>query len=463
MEKMNSNTLFIICPTGITTRDMLKTSIMKYLNKDKTIKIVFFSPAASYPEYFNFENEDIKVERIFPRKINSLEYLLTKIRYNIFAKIKYSSTRDIALTKFCNEKGILIKFINCILTERTIKLFNIYTIVEKLQLFFYNDERYDKLFAYYNPKLVFFANPLINSVYPLLKSAKKAGILTVGYISSWDNITSKGILPVKLDNLIVWNLIMKKEAINYYDYPEKDIFISGVPQFDEYFTQEKSILSRNDFFRTINADVSKKLIVYTTGSSDFMTPCDPDIIGILDNYIRKNQLIYPAQILVRLHQGDTLERYKSLLESENILWDIPINSDAFPDKLDPNLYNIGWLGNIIFHSDIIINIASTITIEACCLNKPVINIAFDGYSSKDYYSSIKRYYDYEHYKRLISTGGVRIVFSIEELLKSINEYLLNPELDQDNRKKIVKEQCYFDDGKSGERIGRYILEKIMTV
>jgi hypothetical protein len=45
---------------------------------------------------------------------------------------------------------------------------------------------------------------------------------------------------------------------------------------------------------------------------------------------------------------------------------------------------------------------------------------------------------------------------MEELLKYINMYLENPSLDKEGRKRIINEQCYKLDGRSGERIGEKI-------
>jgi len=120
--------------------------------------------------------------------------------------------------------------------------------------------------------------------------------------------------------------------------------------------------------------------------------------------------------------------------------------------------DIVHLINCLYHSNIVINTASTMTIESCIFNKPVISIAFDGYKKRNYWTSVRRFCDYNHYSNLIKAGGVRVAKNPEELLVLINEYLANPELDNKGRKRIVEEQLYKLDGKSGERIGNFLLE-----
>ena len=36
------------------------------------------------------------------------------------------------------------------------------------------------------------------------------------------------------------------------------------------------------------------------------------------------------------------------------------------------------LGDTLYHADVVVNVASTITIEACIFDTPVVNINFDG-------------------------------------------------------------------------------------
>ena len=50
--------------------------------------------------------------------------------------------------------------------------------------------------------------------------------------------------------------------------------------------------------------------------------------------------------------------------------------------------------------------------------------------------------------------------SEEELVEWVNAYFKQPSLDREGRARLAKEQCEFLDGKSGERIGRFILETV---
>jgi len=53
-----------------------------------------------------------------------------------------------------------------------------------------------------------------------------------------------------------------------------------------------------------------------------------------------------------------------------------------------------------------------------------------------------------------------LVNNEKELIVWINKYLKNPEIDKEKRLALAKQQCQFLDGKSGERIGKFILSLI---
>ncbi|HDI12583.1 MAG TPA: hypothetical protein ENF64_00530 [Hadesarchaea archaeon] len=118
--------------------------------------------------------------------------------------------------------------------------------------------------------------------------------------------------------------------------------------------------------------------------------------------------------------------------------------------------------NLIACTDVAINRASSVTLDAVAMDVPTINIAFDLISERgaervsfDWSTSI---FGFTHYEFIPKSGGVRLANSPEELISHINTYLDNPKLDSEGRKKIVAEHCGPQDGKCGERIGKFILD-----
>ena len=75
------------------------------------------------------------------------------------------------------------------------------------------------LFDRYQPVLVVAANPgLVFSEVPLLRTARRRGVRSMAIDPSWDNFTNK-LIPVRqVDRLVVWNDIMKEQAIALHGY-----------------------------------------------------------------------------------------------------------------------------------------------------------------------------------------------------------------------------------------------------
>ena len=87
-------------------------------------------------------------------------------------------------------------------------------------------------FDYYKPSLVISTHPIANNETEFLQCAKKLGVNTIGMIKSWDNLTTKGYLPVVTNHFIVWNQVMQKEMMRMHNIPKSKVTITGVPQFD---------------------------------------------------------------------------------------------------------------------------------------------------------------------------------------------------------------------------------------
>ena len=74
--------------------------------------------------------------------------------------------------------------------------------------------------------------------------------------------------------------------------------------------------------------------------------------------------------------------------------------------------------------------------------------------------SVRRFLDYDHIKNLNATKFGEIAFNKEELVKYIHQYTKNPSMDEKERMRLVKEQIWKLDGKSGQRIADFIYEQL---
>lgn len=312
--------------------------------------------------------------------------------------------------------------------------------------------------ARYKPDLVF--SPLmLRGETMLIKEAKEMRIKTMGMVHSWDNLTSKSFLRAHPDRLIVHTKMLQDQAVGIGDYPREPIAVTGIPQYDCHFRRERT-RSRDEFIRGLGGDPSKKLLVYAFSGKAGLH-IDFDILDMLHKAITAGEIKEPLNVLIRPYpKHDILPEKMEQLKNQYGFLGLSVMSHVGKrsENWEFDEPALDLLSNTLAHTDIVINMFSTFFIEAAIFDKPLIAIAFDGYQHFDYWNSARRFFDWNHLTDLRPLGGITFVRSREELVKAINQYLENPELNTAGRRAIVKQQCGFTDGKSGERVAQAILD-----
>src|SRR6266852_6348104 len=112
------------------------------------------------------------------------------------------------------------------------------------------------------------------------------------------------------------------------------------------------------------------------------------------------------------------------------------------------------------HSDVVINVASTLAIEAAIFDTPVVNIAFDGETPAEWVRSARRYYRFTHYVNVTRHDAVRVAETPDRLVEHIGRYLADPALDREGRRRVTLEQCHFLDGQSADRVATFVLDEL---
>jgi len=324
-----------------------------------------------------------------------------------------------------------------------------------------NKKEIRALIEKHKPDVVFCPFMNLGFEWHFLKEAKKLGIKAIGMTPSWDNFYSKTFLRVKPDFLLVQTELMKEQAIKYADYHAKNIFVTGLPQYDRYFLKE-GILPRDEFFKSIGADPKKKLIVF--GCSGKVTQeLDTAFLPVIYKTLQDAGILDRIQILIRPHPKRPLSDF--ILERAQKDFGFLAKNPAVPiavsgDKWEFDDKAISLLSNTLAHADIVIATCTTFFVEAAIFGKPLIAIGFDTFKKHIYWNSARRFFEWDHLADLACTGGVWQVKSEMELASAITAYIANPALHATERRRIVGEQVVFTDGKSIERIV-YALKSVM--
>jgi hypothetical protein len=119
-----------------------------------------------------------------------------------------------------------------------------------------------------------------------IHAARKLGIPTVGYLNSWDNLTSKGTVHVLPDVFIVWNEALATEAEEIHLIPRKIIDVTGAPHLDHFFELEPSS-PRAEICRRLGCPDDGPYIVYLCSSRTLIADETHIVTGLADALARE--------------------------------------------------------------------------------------------------------------------------------------------------------------------------------
>jgi hypothetical protein len=449
-------TIFITIFEGVEVKNILRTPILENLLLDKDIRIVLFTKSQQKVDYYKDEFNDPRIifEFVEGEKGGILDGFFSKMKFVLLR----TETTNLKRKMVSEYEG---KFPGYYF-GRILNYIFAWSIVRKIIRYFdfllVKDYTFNKYFDKYSPDLVFTAHLFEEIEINLLREAKKRKVKTIGYINSWDKVTSRCILRLLPDKAIVFNDIVKKEMMDHNEMKEKDIFVSGLPQYDFFYTRKP--ISRTDFFNKINIPENKKLIVYAPMGRAFSS-ADWDIIDLLQKIIISDKINHECELLVRFQPNDFVDE-QEISKRPNLKYDKP--GIRFGTKRgvdwDMNTNDLNHLQDTLYHMSLLICYASSISIDAAIFDKPIININFEINKIPKLLKSPVQYYRSWHYKNALKTGAIDLVNSEDGLVDSINKYLDNPSLNSKERNTLVKEQTTYSDGLSGKRIADYIINLI---
>lgn len=459
-------TIFITIFEGVEVKNILRTSVLENLLLNKDIRIVLFTKSKQKVDYYSNEFNDSRIifEFVEWKSNSKINHFFSKLKFVLLR----TDTTNLKRKMVCDYEGKYLQYylgmiLNFILA---------WSVVRKVARFFdfllVKEDLYSKYFDKYKPDLVFLAHLFDEPEISLLRETKKRNVKSVGYINSWDKVTSRCILRLLPDKAIVFNNIVKNELIRFNEMKDSNIFISGLPQYDYFYNSPNNFLNREDFFKKNSISPEKQLIVYASMGRAFSSS-DWDMIDFLYDLIEikkgsKNdsiKLVKDCALLVRFQPNDFIDEVE-IKKRPYLKYDQP--GIRFGSKRgvdwDMNKSDLDHLYATLYHMSVLVCYASSISIDAAVFDKPVINIDYEIRKNNVMLKSPTQYYNSLHYKNALNTDAIDLVKNEKELIDSINSYLNNPYKKTEERKRLIKEQCTFADGKSGKRISDYLLSLI---
>jgi hypothetical protein len=428
---------------GVGIRNYLYSNVLKEL-LDKGVKPILLHDLSNEAideiqkhHNCNFTCQKISqyketIQQKFLRELISL----TRIKYNIgltsnqSLKNNWKPSRNKFIQKIFY---FTIEFISFLWFK---KYNNILKLEKRYENLFSNDV-YDKLLEDLKIDVIFNTHQRTMKAVPIIVSARKNNIKTIGAIFSWDNIP-KAKLTVRTDSYIVWSKHMKEEMRFFYpEIPEDKIKITGTPQF-EFYENTDLLQSKEEFCKQFGLDPLKKIICFS-GDDTRTSPYDAQYLSDLAEKISKISKPDQPQILLRRCPVDLsgrfdviVDKYQGIIKVAEPMWNFDIKNRGNWALVYPKFEDVPLLINTVKHCDVVINVGSTMAHDFAMYKKPAIYINYDVPNAENW--SVDTIYQFQHFK---SMGNLQPVFWLNS--KDAILEVLKKAFDCDKNSKQIKE------------------------
>lgn len=431
---MLNKKIFILLPDGIGLRNFAYSSFYE-LGEMQGFDVVFWNNTP-----FQLIDEGFKEIKIENAKTHPLTDIYKNVKIQAELNLNIRKTRDYVYNAYrfpfsyktinSTVKSIIIQLLSLThSSEKGIKKIRKKIRVEERKTLYYYQSK--ETLKKEKPDMVFCTNqrPML-AIAPLL-AAQDLGIPTATFIFSWDNLP-KATMIVETDYYFVWSNHMKKELLFYYPYiKEEEIFVTGTPQFESHFDSSK-LLSREMFFHEYKLDVKKKYICY---SGDDITTCpdDPKYLEDVATAIKKlNNNGHSLGIIFRRCPVDLSSRFDKVLEHyKNII--IPIaplweKKGENWNSISPTPQDILLQMNTIAHTEMVVNLGSSMVFDYASYNKPCAYINYDVHNKISPNWSVENIYNFIHFRSMPDEAAIVWLNSPNEIATKIEQALKNSKI-----------------------------------
>jgi len=292
--------------------------------------------------------------------------------------------------------------------------------------------------------------------YPYYLAARDLGIPVVTSILSFDNLTSRSVIP-PYDHYFVWHEGMRAQLLRLYpETPRDHVTVTGTPQFD-FHRDPAYRRPRAETLVALGLPDDARYVLYAA-SFVRLAPDEPLLVRALAELVQRVPALRNLWLVVRIHPLETRERWRPVTDVfPNVVvqtaWETPPDGDGWTLSTPADQAR---LVSAIAHAEMCVNVASTMTLDAALLDRPVIGIDFS--MEPDAPRGIMyEEYGVEHYRPLVERGGLRVATSWSELGSLMESALTDPGRDRTQRAQMVEYECGRADGGAADRLTAALL------
>ncbi|NOT24863.1 MAG: hypothetical protein HOP16_02065 [Acidobacteria bacterium] len=233
-----------------------------------------------------------------------------------------------------------------------------------------------------------------------IHAARALGIPTLGYVNSWDNLTSKGTVHVLPDQFVVWNQPLAREAVDLHLVPADIVRITGAPHLDHFFTM-RATATHEEICAEMGCPTDQPYVTYLC-SSRTLVNSETDVVTRLAAALAEQQGPVPT-LVVRPHPTNPAPWTE--YEHPGVV--------VYPRGGDQADSQDSWQQyfNQLAHGQCVIGLNSTAFLEAAVAGRPCLTIVAD-----EFWDSQGRT---GHFRHLLAGDFLEVATSVPDAARRI--------------------------------------------
>jgi hypothetical protein len=238
-----------------------------------------------------------------------------------------------------------------------------------------------------------------------IRAARAEGIPAIGYLNSWDNLTSKGTVHMLPDAFVVWNEALAREAEEIHLIPREIIRVTGAPHLD-HFLEMRPSRPRAETCRMLGCPDDGPYVVYLCSSRTLIAD-ETGIVSALADALARTLGDRAPTVVVRPHpvNADPWSGYAhagtAVHPRAGDQADTPESWQEYFDQL---------AGASAF-----VGLNTTAFLEAAAADHPCLTIVAD------------EFYDQQgrtgHFRHLLDAGFLEVAHDVDEVAARIGRVL----------------------------------------
>lgn len=437
---------------GMSFRNFISSGTFSLLAENQRICILTLSRQAALMEKIQaegFRSAAVLPTNLFQKFISKAIEVVELAQYYLF----FLQHRSATMLKYVERrnKDRQLKWIVAKLLARSAAIIRWQSLITQWPYSLISSKHIQRTLLPYESLLVLSTDLVEDKAFSV--QAKRMGKKLFMFVHSWDNLPARGFLATKPDLLLVWNNEMKTQAKDLHGLSSENIAVVGVPQYD-YYLEIAAKCDLRSALHQMGISDGEQFLTYTCSASRVF-PDEEQFIDLAARIASNLQ----RKLVIRLHPTERGPQYRAKFGNDDRIiinepsGEFAASTGSAPTGSKSDLVNFVAL---MKHSDVVINLASTTTLDANLFLTPVVCIAFNcDPSMNGAWNAAHAWYSSTHYDAIIKSGAIKVAYSAPELKKLITESLLT-DVDMISKRRNLRDRfCPFL-GASRERIAEVL-------